>query len=88
MNKTGRLTIPASLRKLLRLEGEAEFEVEDMGEEGLILRPVVVMRREDAWAYTPDTLESIRRGIADIREGRIRPATDADFRALAEVAEE
>jgi hypothetical protein len=46
------------------------------------------MRREDAWVYTTEMLESIQRGVEDIRQGRVREATEADFRSLAEVADE
>jgi bifunctional DNA-binding transcriptional regulator/antitoxin component of YhaV-PrlF toxin-antitoxin module len=89
MNKTGRITLPASIRKLLHIEGEAEFEVEQLeAGDGLVLRPVIVMRREDAWVYTTEMLESIQRGVEDIRQGRVREATEADFRSLAEVADE
>lgn len=89
MNKTGRITLPASIRKLLHLEGETEFEVERLEEgDGLILRPVVVMRRDEASAYTPEMIASIQRGIDDIRHGRVKAATEDDFRALAEVSDE
>ena len=89
MNKTGRITLPAELRKSLELEDEAEFLVEEMENgEGLILRPVVIMLREDAWRYTAEDLAGIRRGLDDIREGRIRTVTEAELRALAEAADE
>lgn len=89
MNKTGRITLPASIRREMDLQGEAEFEVEALENgDGLVLRPVVLMLREDAWVYTAEDLASIRRGLDDIREGRVRSATEADFRALADVADE
>ena len=86
MGKTGRITLPAELRRSLRLEDEAEFEVEHVeGADRIVLRPVVVVRREDAWVYTADMLASIQRGLQDLKEGRERSASEADFRALAEV---
>lgn len=89
MNSTGRITLPAAIRKLLRLEGEAEFEVEQLEEgDGIVLRPVIVMRREDAWVYTAEDLAGIRRGLDDIREGRVRTVTEAELRTLADVADE
>ena len=89
MSKTGRITLPAELRKELELEGEAEFEVERLEDgDGLVLRPVIVMLREDAWRYTADDLAGIRRGLDDIRAGRMRTVTEAELRALAEVADE
>ena len=88
MNSTGRITLPRTIRKLLKLEGETVFEVEELQDgDGIVLRPVVVMRRQDAWTYTPEMLESIQRGLEDIRQGRVRNATEADFRELAEVAD-
>ncbi len=89
MSKTGRITLPAELRRTLDLKGQAEFLVEELeGGAGLVLRPVVMMLREDAWAYTSEDLQSIRRGLDDIREGRVRTVTEAELRALADVADE
>ena len=89
MNSTGRITVPAAIRKMLRLEGESDFEVEALEDgEGFVLRPVVVMRRKDSWVYTAEDLAGIRRGLDDIREGRVRTVTEAELRALADVADE
>jgi len=89
MSKTGRITLPAEIRRALDLDGEAEFLVEASEQgEGILLRPVVTMLREDAWAYTAEELASIRRGLDDVREGRVRPADESFFRGLADVAEE
>ena len=89
MSKTGRITLPANIRKALELPGEAEFLVEELRDgEGIVLRPVVTMLREDAWVYTAEDLESIERGLRDIREGRVRTVTEAELRAMAEVADE
>ena len=89
MSKTGRITLPAEIRRALDLDGEAEFLVEESEQgEGILLRPVVTMLREDAWAYTAEELASIRRGLDDVREGRVQPADESFFRGLADVAEE
>ena len=89
MNKTGRITLPASIRREMDLEGEAEFLVERLADgEGVVLRPVVMMLREDAWVYTADDIAGIRRGLDDIREGRVQTVTEAELRAMAEVAED
>lgn len=83
MNSTGRITLPASLRRLLRLEGEAEFEVERLdGEEGFVLRPVIVMRREDAWAYTTEHRARLREAHEDVRVGRVTSVTEAELDEL------
>jgi len=89
MNETGRITIPAAIRREMRLEGEAELEVESVGDgEAIVLRPVVMVPRRDGWVYTAEDLEGIERGLRDLREGRERRATEADFRSLAEVADD
>lgn len=70
MNKQGRITVPVSARKALRVEGEAQFEMEVV-DDALILRPAFVIPREDAWAYTPEHLESVRRALEDAENGRL-----------------
>ncbi len=49
----GRLTLPVSVRKALHIEEEAQLQVDVEGDT-VILRPVVMIPREDAWAYTPE----------------------------------
>lgn len=83
MNKSGRLTVPAEARSALGLDEETEFEVEvDAESDALILRPVVVLRREDAWAYTPEHRELLRRAHEDSREGRVQHVTEQGLRDL------
>jgi len=45
------------------------------------LRPVVVIPRDDAWAYTAEHLADVARALADIREGRVRQLSDEDLAA-------
>lgn len=85
MNDTGRLTVPAEARRALGLEGETEFEVEaDLSHDALILRPVVTLLREDAWAYTPEHRATLRRARADARAGDVVRLTEAELLAIAE----
>lgn len=85
MNKTGRLTLPAETRRALGVEGATEFEVEvDEANEALILRPAVVLRREDAWAYTPEHRAAVARARKDAKEGRVYRLSEAQ---LAEIGE-
>jgi hypothetical protein len=44
-------------------------------------RPVVVLPRDDAWAYTAEHLSQVAKALADIREGRVRRLADADLAA-------
>jgi AbrB family looped-hinge helix DNA binding protein len=85
MNPSGRITLPAEARRLLNLEGETELEIEvDEESDAIILRPVVVLRREDAWAYTPRNRELQARAHADSREGRVRRMTEEELSRLGE----
>lgn len=85
MNRSGRLTLPAETRRRLRLEGETEFEVEvDEAADTIILRPAIVIRREDAWAYTPEHRELLARARQDAREGRVRRMTEEELARLGE----
>ncbi|HEX9697591.1 MAG TPA: AbrB/MazE/SpoVT family DNA-binding domain-containing protein [Actinomycetota bacterium] len=82
MSDTGRLTLPAETRRELGLDGEAEFEVEvDRENDALILRPAVVLRREDAWAYTAKHRRLLARAHADSRAGRVGKLTEAQLAA-------
>lgn len=83
MSKTGRITLPADVRKAMELDGEAEFLVEELGDgEGLILRPVVLMLREDAWAYTAEHRARLKEAHEDVRAGRVRSVTEAELDEL------
>jgi len=82
MNAEGRLTVPRAARQALGLEGDAQFEVE-VRDGALLLRPVVVIPREDAWAYTPEQRERIERARRDSSEGRVRTLTETDLDRLA-----
>jgi AbrB family looped-hinge helix DNA binding protein len=83
ISETGRLTLPAEVRRALGLEGETELEVEvDPQSEEIILRPAVVLRREDAWAYTSEHRELLSRAHADSREGRVRQVSEDELKSL------
>lgn len=83
VSETGRLTLPAEVRRAVGLEGEAELEVEvDERRDAIILRPAVVLRREDAWAYTAEHRELLASAHADSREGRVRELSEAELKKL------
>ncbi|MGH2585536.1 MAG: AbrB/MazE/SpoVT family DNA-binding domain-containing protein [Dehalococcoidia bacterium] len=85
MNQDGRLTLPAEVRRILHLRGETEFEVEvDESADAIVLRPALVLRREDAWAYTPEHRELLARAHRDSREGRVRHLTEEELARLGE----
>jgi hypothetical protein len=59
--------------------GGVDVEVSDGG--SVTLRPVVVLPRDDAWAYTAEHLANVAKGLADIREGRVRQLSEDDLAA-------
>jgi AbrB family looped-hinge helix DNA binding protein len=81
MSPNGRLTLPAEVRHKLGLAGETEFDVEVTDHGSVTLRPVVVLPRDDAWAYTAEHLARIAKALDDVREGRVRQLSDADLAA-------
>jgi AbrB family looped-hinge helix DNA binding protein len=85
MSKSGRITLPADARRRLRLDAETELVVEvDEASDAIILRPAVLLRREDAWAYTPEHRALLARAHADSREGRVQQLTEDQLARLAE----
>lgn len=72
MNETGRITIPASIRREMRLEPEQEFELV-VAEDGtsLKLQPLMLVRRSDAWFYADEHLARLNEALEDVREGRV-----------------
>ncbi len=81
MNAQGRLTVPAEARRELGLGGEAHFEAEIRDGE-LLLRPAVLVPREDAWAYTPEHRALLARARADAAQGRTRRLDEGALREL------
>jgi len=85
MSRNGRLTVPADARRLLGIDDETEFEVEvDTENDALVLRPSLLLRREDAWAYTPEHRELVTAARRDIAEGRVGSFTEADLTRLGD----
>lgn len=82
ISSTGRLTLPADARRALGLQGEGELEIEvDEQRHALVLRVVVRVPDEDAWAYTDQHRRQLARALAD--SGRVQTMSEADLRALA-----
>ena len=78
LNAQGRLTLPADVRRKLGLREGSQLEVA-IDDDKITLRPARVVVAEDAWAYTADHLESVRRALADIREGRVYRLSEAQL---------
>jgi bifunctional DNA-binding transcriptional regulator/antitoxin component of YhaV-PrlF toxin-antitoxin module len=86
MNAQGRLTVPADARRELGLEGEAHFEAEVQNGE-LLLRPAVLVPREDAWAYTAEHRALLARAREEAARGHTRKLRERELRELADVDE-
>ncbi|MGI8425246.1 MAG: AbrB/MazE/SpoVT family DNA-binding domain-containing protein [Actinomycetota bacterium] len=85
MNRTGRLTLPVEIRTQLGVEGEIDFEVEvDPDQDAVILRPAVVLRRGDAWAYTPKHRKLMAAARSDARGGRVLKLTEGDLAEMGD----
>ena len=57
----GRMTLPAAVRRALEIEeGDAHLSI-DVADGAAVLRPAVVIPRNDAWAYTPEHLAAVKR---------------------------
>lgn len=78
MNAQGRVTLPADVRKKMRLADGDRLEV-SVEDDLITLRPARVVVAEDAWAYTAENLSGIRRALDDIREGRVYRLTWEDL---------
>ena len=78
VNAQGRITLPAEARRSLGLTAGAELEVR-VEENEIRLRPARMVIAEDAWAYTPESLASIKRSLADIAAGQVFELTTADL---------
>lgn len=87
MTKTGRLTLPAEIRKEMGLTEESTFDVEaDPANDVIHLRPRVVIPREDAWAYTPRMRQVVARYRAEVASGTLREfsLSEEDLTKIAE----
>jgi len=90
LSSTGRVTLPADVRRRLHLEGDVELDVEvDEEHDAIVLRPALVLRREDAWAYEPSHRTLLERAHKDSAEGRVLEfATEDELgRAIDEMTE-
>ena len=86
MNAQGRLTVPSEARKALGLVGEAQFQAE-VRDEGLLLRPAVLVPREDEWAYAPAHRSLLAQALEDAAHGRVREMSEDTLRDLTYVEE-
>ncbi len=75
VNRQGRLTLPADVRRRLGIAEGTQLEVR-VRDSAVELRPATVVPAEDRWAYTAEALASLRRALADIKAGRVYRLTE------------
>jgi len=75
VNKQGRVTLPVKARRALGITADTQLEVA-VKDGALELRPAFVIPEEDRWAYTPESLASFRRALADVKAGRVFELTE------------
>jgi len=77
----GRVTIPAEIRQAARLEEGDEVDVEIV-EDGILLRPMMMIDASQAWFWTPEWQAGEREADEDIAAGRVeRFESDEEFLA-------
>lgn len=71
VSRNSQITIPKSIRKKLEIkEGDTiEFRLTENGE--LLLKPVVIIDKDQAWFWTPEWQEGERETDEDIKAGRV-----------------
>jgi bifunctional DNA-binding transcriptional regulator/antitoxin component of YhaV-PrlF toxin-antitoxin module len=83
-NEEGRLTIPADVRAALHVEGAAQWTAEVVNG-ALVLRPAVLVPREDVFLYTPEERAKREQAREQARAGRsyanVRPDDLEDLMA-------
>lgn len=86
-NKDGRITIPAEVRSALHIEGETHWTVE-VADGAVILRPAMVIPRDDAWAYTPEHAAMVERAHEDARAGHEIAVSGAELSRIADLPDD
>lgn len=78
VNRQGRLTLPADVRRHLGIGEGSQLEVR-VQDRWIELRPTAVVAEEDRWAYTPEALASLKRALSDIKAGYVFQFSETDL---------
>ena len=70
VNRQGRLTLPADVRRHLGIGEGSQLEVR-VQDRSIELRPTAIVPEEDRWAYTPAALAALKHALADIKAGYV-----------------
>lgn len=73
----GQITLPTELLKKLKLAtgDHIDLEIEDGN---IIIKPVMVIPKDQAWYWTPEWQAAERRADEDIKAGRVTPPMTGD----------
>ncbi len=86
-NEQGRLVIPVEVRDALRVTGKTHWQLE-VRDGAIILKPAVVIPREDSWAYRPDHLARLEEAMTQARAGQILDLSPEHLEGLADQSHE
>ncbi|MGH2387783.1 MAG: AbrB/MazE/SpoVT family DNA-binding domain-containing protein [Chloroflexota bacterium] len=84
-NAQGRLVIPAEVRAALNVTGKAHWQLE-VHDGAIILKPAIVIPREDAWAYQPEHLARLEEAMTQARAGRMLDLSPEQLEGLLDQA--
>ena len=86
-NAQGRLVIPAEVRAALNVTGKAHWQLE-VHDGAIILKPAMVIPREDAWAYRPEHLARLEEAMTQARSGQMLDLSPKQLQRLLDQAHE
>ena len=84
-NAQGRLVIPAEVRAALNVTGKAHWQLE-VHDGAIILKPAIVIPREDAWAYRPEHLARLEEAMTQARSGQMLDLSPEQLERLLDQA--
>ncbi len=72
VNRQGRITLPSQVRKQMKLEEGTTVEIEIVDDHTLHVHAMVLVDREQAWAWKEPWLSQIRESEANLVAGKSR----------------
>jgi antitoxin PrlF len=78
LRRKGQLTIPAEIREAVHLEEGDPVKIEVV-DGAIMLRPCKVVDASQAWFWTPEWQESIRRSVEQLGRGEGREMSDDEL---------
>jgi len=69
LRKSAQLTLPAEIREALEV-GEGDYLEAELVEGGVMLRPVSIVRREEAWKRIRRAMATVRPSVEQARKSQ------------------